>query len=351
MTTMDTVETSAVPLPRRLVRVWALPLVLGTVLAGAFLIFQRAKAPMNQAIEPRPARIDGDRAYDYLKKLCAFGPRKGGSAANTKQREYVAAHFKANGATLKEQKFRAPDYAIPRRPVVAEMVNLIGSWHPERTERVVIAAHYDTRPYPDMEPDPDRRKGPFLGANDGASGVAVLMEIANSLKDFETPWGVDLVLLDGEELLYELDDGSRLGEFFLGSKEFGRRYKAEKRTGKTRYVAGFVLDMVGDRELTIPMEPMSLKLAGGLVREVWTVAGKVDAPAFVDNVGREVMDDHLPMNDAGIPTIDIIDFDYPQWHTADDLPEFCSADSLAQVGRVVTGWLSLPPKQAAKKKR
>ncbi len=332
MMTSEMAETAhARPsLPRRILKNWGLPLVLGTIIGGGWIAYNHLFGPMSQAVAIKPTPIDGERAYGYLKKICDIGPRIAGSEANTKQRLMVAEHFKAKGGSLHEQTFSTRHPLTGKR---VEMVNLIGSWFPERVERVLIAAHYDTRPFPDMETDPARKKLPFIGANDCASGVALLMEIANHLKTLETPWGVDLVLLDGEELIYESPDGEHAGTFFLGSKEFGRVYKAERRTAKSKYVAGIVLDMVGGKDMVLPKDPMSLKLAYELVREVWTLAPKVDAPAFVNNVGREVQDDHLPLNTAGIPTIDIIDFEYPFWHKADDIPENCSGDSLGRSAR------------------
>ena len=326
-----------------------MPLIFGGLLAGAWMKYADRSNASASAADPKPSPVDGDRAYGYLKTICALGPRISGTEANTRQRDLVAAHFTKAGGTVREQKFVLRRHPLTGKPV--EMVNLIGSWFPDRAERVVLGAHYDTRPFPDMEPDPARRRSPFLGANDGASGVALLMEIANHLAQSPTPWGVDLVLFDGEELIYEDDLGQRSGEFFLGSKEFARQYKAAKRTAKSRYAAGLVLDMVGDEELSIPVEPLSQKLAGKVVREVWGVADALDSKVFVQNLGpTEVMDDHLPLNDAGIPTADIIDFDYPYWHTADDLPENCSGKSLAEVGRVVTAWLN-QPKAAASRRR
>jgi Zn-dependent M28 family amino/carboxypeptidase len=287
-----------------------------------------------------PAPIDGRRAYGYLKQICDLGPRIAGSEANARQRKLVAELFTKMGAKVREQPFRV-DHPLTGRPV--EMANLIGSWQPDRLQRVVIGAHYDTRPHPDQEDDLERRKLPFLGANDGGSGVALLMEIANHLEKMNTPWGVDLVLFDGEELVY--GDNPRRGEYFLGSWQFGRAYAAQVERGRTkmRYRAGLVLDMVGGRNLQIKREPNSLNFAPGLVREVWALARQLDARSFLDEIARSAInDDHLPLNDAGIPTIDIIDFDYPYWHKADDLPENCSAESLAEVGRVVTAWLAQP---------
>ena len=107
--------------------------------------------------------------------------------------------------------------------------------------------------------------------------------------------------------------------------------------------------MVGGRNLKIKQEPNSLDSLPSLVREVWAVARQLNAKSFRIADGREVLDDHLPLNNAGIPTIDIIDFEYPFWHKADDLPENCSAESLAEVGRVVTAWLTLPPARAARR--
>jgi len=252
----------------------------------------------------------------------------------------AAAHFKVMGATLHEQHFSTQHPMTGER---VEMVNLVASWHPERKDRVVIGAHYDTRPHPDEEKDPARLQLPFLGANDGASGVALLMEMAHHMKDLKTPWGVDFVLFDGEELVYGAHPNT-LGDYFLGSKEFARAYVEETDSRKTqsRYVAGLVLDMVGGARLQINQEPNSVNLAANLVRDVWAVARQVGARSFHNRSGREVLDDHLALNNAGIPTIDIIDFDYPYWHTSKDLPEHCSGASLAQVGRVITAWLGQP---------
>jgi hypothetical protein len=288
----------------------------------------------------RPAPIDGARAYGYLKQICDLGPRISGSPQNIKQRELVADHFRKLGATLREQTF-STRHPLTGKPVT--MVNLIASWFPDRAERVVLLAHYDTRPRPDQERDPARRNLPFLGANDGASGVALLMEIAHHLNENATPWGVDLLLVDGEELVYD-QDGRRYGEFFLGAKEFAKQYKKERRSGKadSKYVCGILLDMVAGRDQIIRREPNSVRHAGGLVRELWSVAQHIGAESFIEQMGREVLDDHLALNGEDIPTADLIDFEYPHWHLASDTPEACAPESLEEVGRVVTGWLSLP---------
>jgi hypothetical protein len=317
-------------------------MALAIILAGAvpFLCekyLARETTPTLAALTPAP--IDGNRAYGYLKQICALGPRPAGSEANARQLRMVADHFKKHGATLQEQRFSGVDPLTRRR---VEMVNLIASWDPEKKDRVLICAHYDTRPRPDQETTQEGYNQPFLGANDCASGVALLMEIAHHLTDLPTARGVDLVLLDGEELVYD-----QQGEYFLGSKAFARAYAAARRSNKIkyRYSAGILLDMVGGREMTLKREPYSVKLAPRLVEEVWSVAAKLGAKSFSREFGREVLDDHLALNDGGIPTIDVIDFDYPHWHLASDTPEQCTGASLAEVGRVVTAWLTLPSRK------
>ena len=303
--------------------------------------FDEANAEM--AVTPAP--IDGERAYKYLKAICEIGPRIAGTEANTKQRELVAKHFAKFGATVREQPFVGAD---PKTGARVDMVNLMGSWFPDRKDRVVIGVHYDTRPHPDEDQDATKRAGPFLGANDGASGVALLMEMAHHLEKLPTPWGVDLVLFDGEELVYG-GGQAQDGEYFLGSKEFAKQYdahvNADRRNTKYRYAAGLVLDMIGDKNLNIEQELNSLNFARTLVLDVWSVARQLKATGFKHRQGRQVNDDHLPLNNAGIPAIDLIDFDYPHWHTSEDLPDKCSAASLEQVGKVVTGWLAQPKKR------
>lgn len=323
---------------RRAVVVLSVGVVLFGAAVGAFLpAVNRFRAREAQAgMLATPAPIDGPRAYKYLKQICDFGPHPAGSDANTRLRRFMAKHFEKAGAKLVEQPFTGVD---PRSAEKVAMVNLVASWNPDRRDRVVIGAHYDSRPFPDQDPDPAKRTIPFLGANDPGSGMALLMEIANHLDKLPTPWGVDLVLFDGEELVYGKD-----GEYFLGSKVFARTYAdgVDSRNLKSRYAAGIVLDMVGDRNLKLDQEEYSVSLAPGLVREVWGVARQLKASAFRQRVGAAVLDDHLPLNNAGIPTIDIINFGYPYWHTSADTPDKLSAASLEQVGRVVTAWLAQP---------
>jgi glutaminyl-peptide cyclotransferase len=339
---MSPTDLSATPSRKSKNRLW---LAIGgmLVLAGvAVFVWPGLRTSMADSRSSlSPAKIDGDRAFGYLKAICALGPRPAGSEANTRQREMVAKHFRKFGATVTEQPFTGVDPLSGRQ---VPMVNLIGSWFPERLERVVIGVHYDTRPFPDEDPDPANLRIPFIGANDGASGVAMLMEIAHHLADSATPWGVDLVLFDGEELVYG-GGQSQNGEYFLGSKAFARAYDKSQRNrtkATPHYEAGIVLDMVAGKNMVIGREPHSLDFAPKLVRDVWSIAKALKIHQFREGIGRAVLDDHLPLNNAGIPAIDIIDFEYPAWHTSKDLPENCSASSLKAVGLVVTAWLNKP---------
>ena len=272
--------------------------------------------------------FDGPRTLADLTTLCEFGPRPSGSEAMRKQQDFLEKHFSDLGARVVRQTFRV------RHPVdgsAVEMVNLIIQWHPETKERYLVCAHYDTRPFPDQ--DRTNPRGRFVGANDGASGTAVLMELGRQMKDLTGKNGVDFVLFDGEELVFSERD-----EYFLGSTYFSRAYR--QAPPGYRYRQGVLLDMVGDINLRIRQEQNSLRLARSLVSDVWGAAARLGVREFEPVLGPNVRDDHLPLNNtAGIPTCDVIDFEYPYWHTEADTPDKCSAASLEKVGKTVHEWL------------
>jgi Zn-dependent M28 family amino/carboxypeptidase len=227
------------------------------------------------------------------------------------------------------------------------MSNLIVEWHPDKKERVLLCAHYDTRPKPDNDPNPRLREtGTFTGANDGASGVAALMELAHLMPTFDGKYGIDFVLFDGEELVYGGPDEAQQGEYFVGSTIFAREYRRQR--PEHRYRWGVLLDMVGDADLQLYQEQYSVhwRDTRPLVNAIWSTAQRLGVEEFVPRVRYAVRDDHLPLNEiARIPTCDIIDFDYPEhptnvyWHSVEDTPDKCSGESLAKVGWVVYEWL------------
>jgi hypothetical protein len=307
------------------VNVCRLALLLSVVLAlpgGA-----RAEAPA----QPED-RFSGERAFAHLEAICRLGPRPSGSEAMRRQRALVAEHFRAAGATVTGQAFRVRDRRTGE-PVHIE--NLLVTWHPDRRERILVGAHYDTRPYPDRDPvDP---RGVFIGANDGASGVALLMELGRFMESVSGP-GIDFVLFDAEEYVVGPRD-----PYFLGSTYFARQYAAAQRAGEGPvYRAGVIVDMVADRDLEIWQEANSLSWpeTRPVVEAIWEVARREGVRQFVPRPGREILDDHVPLRNIGrIPTCDIIEHDYPAWHTTRDTPDQCSAESLEAVGRVVLAWL------------
>jgi hypothetical protein len=252
----------------------------------------------------------------------------------SEQQTLLVEHFTKLGAQVSYQSFDAAD-PVSGQPV--RMSNLIVSWDPKATERVFICCHYDTRPFPDR----DRRnpRGVFIGANDGASGCALLMELGHHMADLHPTRGVDFVFFDGEELVYRDQ-----GKYFLGSTYFATQYRDAP--PPYRYAAGVLIDMIGDKDLDLFPEKTSVRLAPGVTRSVWAAAKSLKIREFHQNPRHEISDDHVPLNEiAHIPTCDVIDFDYPYWHTAMDVPSHCSGDSLVKVGRVLLRWLTLPPEQ------
>lgn len=199
---------------------------------------------------------------------------------------------------------------------------------------MLLAAHWDSRPRADRDSDPAKRDEPVPGANDGASGVAVLLEIARILHANPLDIGVDLVLFDLEDLgtsaQVEADSAEARIPFAIGSAAFVRNNPTYRPT------YGILLDMVGDRNLRIPKEGYSRAYAPQVVEKVWAAAERVGADAFVDAPGGAVEDDHVPFLRAGIPMIDLIHLPFPDtWHTTADTPDRVSAASLQQVGEVV----------------
>jgi glutaminyl-peptide cyclotransferase len=300
---------------------------------GGFIAFSSAKEW--KASPP----FNTKRAFGNLTELCKLGPRYSGSDGMARQQDLLAEYFSKLGGEVSFQEFtvRHPETG---KPVI--MKNLIARWNSNETNRVLLCAHYDTRPYPDR--DPKNPKGTFVGANDGASGVAALMEVAHALNQAPTTLGVDMVLFDGEEFLFNEPRDS--GLYFLGSKHFATNYVADPQS--VRYRAGVLLDMVGDKDLQLFYETNSYNFARELTREIWKIAADLNIREFTPRTRHEIRDDHLALNQiAKIPTVDLIDFDYPRpgnhmqsfWHTTMDTPDKCSGESLCKVANVVYEWI------------
>lgn len=275
--------------------------------------------------------FDKAKAWEHLVKQCNFGVRMPGTKSYDFTKVYLTEEMKKYCENVRLQPF-THTWTVTGKPVA--MANIIGeqNWKEAKT-RILLLAHWDTRPTSDMDSNPDNYRRPILGANDGASGVAVLLELMRAVKDkLPKDVGVMYLLTDGEDLGPELD------EMFLGAKYFAKNMP----NPKPDY--GILLDMIGDKNLRIPMEPNSLRYAPTLLREFYLNASKIGLKdTFPMNYGPVIEDDHIPLNEAGLPTIDLIDFDYDYWHTQKDTPDKCSAESLGKVGMALESWLLKSP--------
>ena len=259
-----------------------------------------------------PAHFDGQRAYEDVLAQVAFGPRTPGSPAHAKTIVYIQDELHKAGWQVKLQETSWQGYAVQN--IIASRTN--------ESPQIIVGAHYDSRLLADQDSGPGR-SGPVPGANDGASGVAVLLEMARTLPSNSIP--VWLVFFDAE------DSGDLDGrDWIMGSRAFVAALTFRPR-------AAVILDMVGDADLNLYIERNS---DAKLVAEIWAQAASLGHERqFIQAPKYSMLDDHTPFLEAGIPAIDIIDFDYPFWHTAADTPDKVSSRSLQTVGETVRAWL------------
>jgi glutaminyl-peptide cyclotransferase len=264
-----------------------------------------------------PAAFDSSKAWEHLRQQVAIGPRPSGSPGNVKNREYITKTLAAIGLKTVEQAWTA---TTPIGPI--KMVNLIATIPGQRPDRIILASHFDTKLF---------REFRFVGASDGASSTAALLELARVIKARpRLPFTIELLFLDGEEAT---------GEWVGTDNTYGSRHYVEVATkaGTLKSIRALVLlDMIGDRNLNIRRETNSTPWLTDLV---WNVARRLGHQASFINESMAVEDDHLPFLKAGVPAIDIIDLDYPAWHTAQDTLDAVSARSLQIVGDVVVAAL------------
>ncbi len=280
--------------------------------AGVHAATAPARLAQVAPAQGQPA-FDAARAWSHLQKQVAFGPRPSGSAALKSCREYISSELKKIGIEPREQAFvaRTPAGDIP-------MVNLIATIPGRRPERLILASHYDTKRSPNFR---------FVGASDGASSTAALLELGRILKLRQNEFTIELLFLDGEEAVnWEWRDPDNT---------YGSRYyvdTARKSNTLPGIKALVLLDMIGDRDLLIRRDATSTPW---LVEAVWDAAGRAGHRSTFSNELTAVEDDHAPFLAAGVPSVDIIDLDYPQWHTAQDDLQHVSDKSLKIVGDVV----------------
>ena len=260
--------------------------------------------------------FDSNKAWEHLRQQVSIGPRPSGTPANLKNRDYIKAQMDALGIKVTEQPFEG---STPLGPI--KMVNLIATVPGKSPDRIILASHFDTKLFRNLR---------FVGASDGASSTAALIEIGRVLKARkELPFTYELLFLDGEEAVIEWQGNDNT---------YGSRYYVEagRKSGTLKSIKAFILlDMIGDRNLTIRRESNSSRW---LTDIVWGVAKKQKQPAFMDEE-TTVEDDHIPFLKAGVASLDIIDLDYPQWHTAQDTLDAVAARSLQIVGEVLVAAL------------
>lgn len=286
---------------------------------GAFLVLLTS---CRLGPPPKPSRFNETRSFSFLKQLCDIGPRNNGSETKKRAEAWLEQALRDAGAEVTTHEFT---YTSDGSSATASFRNIVARIKPNEPRRVMLGTHYDTRSVADRDPDETRRNQPILGANDGGSGVAVLLELATLWKEQPPAVGVDLIFFDGEDFGSRLD----LADYFLGSKAFVRdhpEYKPEW---------GVVIDMVGDADLAITKERSSLTAAPAVVERVWQAATRVGADVFRDQTGGRVIDDHTVFLEQRIPVILVIDFHYESFHTVADTLDKCSPASLGQVGRTL----------------
>lgn len=281
--------------------------------------------------------FDADSAYHYIEKQLAFGPRVPNTAGHRACGQYLAAELAARGAQVYSQEVELPAYD----GTLLKARNIVASYKPETKKRIALFAHWDTRPWADNDEQPSHHYTPILGANDGASGVAVLLEIARLLHTHALPeLGIDLVLFDAEDYgAHQTYAGEHREEYWcLGSQHWSRQPHVPGYTARF----GILLDMVGGQGARFYKEGYSELYAAGINKKVWRAAKRLGYGAlFVDEAGATTTDDHLFVNRlAKIPTIDIIPYYAegsftPTWHTVNDNLEHIDRQTLKAVGQTV----------------
>jgi Zn-dependent M28 family amino/carboxypeptidase len=289
---------------------------LGAATALALVLFAcTGSADQRPAVKTAPAPtggFEGKRAWAHLQRQVEIGPRPSGSAAINKARDYVTAQLKASGIDSKLQVF------IATTPLgETSMANVIATIPGRRLERIILASHFDTKLYRDMR---------FVGANDGASSTAALLELGRVLKGRQNEFTIELLFLDGEEAVVEWQGNDHT----YGSRHYVQA--AQKSGDLARIKALILLDMIGDTNLVIRRDSNSTPW---LVDLVWAAAARLNHRAAFSNELTSIEDDHIPFVRAGVPSVDVIDLDNPTWHTAKDTIEFVSEKSLQTVGDVI----------------
>lgn len=299
---------------------------------------RKVNQPDTIALAPCP-QFCSDSAFLFIEQQCKFGPRVTGTPQSQKCGDFIVSQFKRFGANVEEQLTEVTIYDGSRLPAR----NIVASLNPENKDRIMFCAHWDTRPWADNDPNTKNHRKPVLGANDGASGVAVMMEICRILQLKPVKIGIDFVCFDAEDMgtpqwaeTLENDEHTWcLGSRYWAEQAFAKKYRA-------RY--GVLLDMVGGRGSTFSREQASRQYADPVVEMIWSLARQIGYRHYFPMTdGGYLVDDHLNVNRiARIPCLDIVPyFEYgpssfgPTWHTVEDTPKNIDVNVLEAVGQTL----------------
>ncbi len=278
--------------------------------------------------------FSSESAFEFIEKQLAFGPRVPGTPEHVSAKNWKVEQLRAfSGGQVFVQEFSRTVYGND-----LDMFNIIAAFNPQATDRVLLAAHWDTRPRADEEGDPEKAEKPIMGADDGASGVAVLLELARIMSENPPPIGVDILLFDGEDYGKTQD----LQYYFMGA----RYWTENPPVANYQPRFGILLDMVGAEGATFPKERYSLDYAGGVVEQIWNIAAELGYDNFfINQTGQYVLDDHWIVNtQSDIRMLNIINHRTNgrsgifanHWHTHKDDIDIISKETLQAVGDVVT---------------
>ena len=273
--------------------------------------------------------FDSSKAFDLVLEQCSFGPRYPGSDGHEKCKNFIVDNLSQYNDDIIIDEHKIKD------PLTSDSVNIYNvfyRYNPDREKRILLMAHWDTRKYADKDPDPLNHDKPVMGANDGASGVAVLLVVLEQLnKNNLSKIGVDFLFADAEDMgVYGQPD-----TWAIGSKLFSQKYPSKLPQ------FGICVDMVADKDLNIKIEKYSYQMAPGLINDIWGIAKRNGySNIFKNQIGPGIIDDHISFSmSTNIPSIDIIDLDYIHWHTIQDVPENISKNSLGVVGDVLIDFI------------
>ncbi len=275
--------------------------------------------------------IDGDEMLALIDQQLRYGPRYLSASGHKNIQKFLIAEM---NALAQETKIQIWQHTSPDGQK-HELTNIVGRFYPANEKRIILATHYDSKKFADKDTQKENQAVP--GANDSASGVAVLLELARILTNshYIPNVGVDIVFFDGEE------GEENQGGDYTNWKPLGSTYFAEHLSdiyGNNKPISGIVLDMVCDKDLKILKEQSSVQNAPAQIEKFWNIAKKIDGNAFRDQVGPEIRGDHTPLNQAGIPSFLVIDLEYPPFHTTNDTLDKCSAKSLETVASAVLNY-------------